>query len=56
MDFSFTSTGKFLSSFVFVDSWMIFGWLGVSMLISLSLMIFVEDPFGSVSVSPLRHL
>ena len=41
------------SSLVFVDSWMIFGWLGVSMLISLYLMFFfVEDPFSSNSASP----
>ena len=50
VDFSFASTGKFFFSCFcwFLDD---FCWLGVSMLISLSLMIFVEDLFGSVPVS-----
>ena len=51
VDSSFASTGKFFFSCFcwFLDD---FCWLGVSMLISLSLMIFVEDLFGSVPVSP----
>ena len=51
VDFSFASNGKLL---FFCFCWLLDDvcWLGVNMLLSLFLMIFIEDPFGSVSVSP----